>query len=69
MGQLALFARHTGYLTIQKFDQDAIKAFFDSRSDPNAPYKAGTRYTTLSIKTAKRKMKTMRLFFRRCILR
>jgi integrase/recombinase XerD len=69
MSQLAAFSEHSGYTTVQSFDQDAMKEFFASWSNKDAPYKKDTKWSAMSSKTGKRGLKTMRLFFRRCMKR
>lgn len=69
MDQLEAFSKYKGYATLRAFDQDAMQEFFNSWSDPNAPYKKGTKWTKMSRGTCKRNRKTMRLFFKRCMRR
>src|SRR5439155_7347235 len=69
MDQLQAFCDHAGYTTIQSFDQNAMQEFWKSWRDPKAPYKAGTKWRKNSLGTCKRNLKTMRLLFRRCIVR
>ena len=69
MNQLAAFCRHKGYTTVQSFDQDAMLEFWTSWRDSEAPYKKGTQWSKNSLATCKRSLKTMRLFFARCLKR
>jgi integrase/recombinase XerD len=80
MDQLQAFCDFSGYKTIASFDQDAMALFFKSWSDSNAGYKLQhnsklthgqrcTKWRTQSSRTAKKNLKTMSLFFRRCMKR
>lgn len=69
MDQLAAFCDHKGYATLQAVTEDAMQEFRDSWSDPEAAYKKGTAWKQNSLATCKRNLKTMRLFFKRGILR
>jgi site-specific recombinase XerD len=70
MNQLQSFSDYGGYKSLQAFaTPDAMDLFFKSWSDPDAGYKKGTKWTKVSRRTAKDNLKTMRLFFRRCLKR
>ena len=69
MDQLVAFCKNKGYASIKSFDQDAMQAFYDAWADPKAAYKEDTKWTKMSNGTRKRSLKTMSLFFERCMRR
>jgi site-specific recombinase XerD len=69
MDQLEAFCKHKGYTTIQSFDQDAMLQFWNDLGVETVEWKNGTKWTKNSLPTRKRLLKTMRLFFARCMRR
>ena len=76
MQQLRAFTDWKGFVSVRELDQTAVLEFRRSWEDANAGYKRAhekspgvPRWRSHNVGTCKRNAKTLRLFFRRCIVR